>query len=189
VTRLYNPVPKDLKNAPKQNSKHLKVGMFARYTPWKGHEDLIRLAKTCRDEPIHFVSYGNVNEKDEPYYDYLQEMAQGLSNLALKGFVNDIYREMQSCDAVLHLSKLPESFGRILTEANACGTPVLAYKGGAVEELFENLDLGGQMFEVGDWQKMAESLKNFDHDAFHVPDLEQLYPEKYTYNFIKVANK
>ena len=69
----------------------------------------------------------------------------------MTGFAPDPLQEMADCAFVLHLSTSPEPFGRVLIEANGCGVPVLAYRGGGVDELFENLGLMGKRFKKGDW--------------------------------------
>jgi glycosyltransferase involved in cell wall biosynthesis len=66
---------------------------------------------------------------------------------------------MADCDYVLHLSTSPEPFGRVLIEANACRVPLLAYRGGGVDELFENLKLSGERFANGDWRSVGDYLK------------------------------
>jgi glycosyltransferase involved in cell wall biosynthesis len=186
IKRIYEPVPKRTKKKEKPKNSVLKVGMFARYTPWKGHEDLVNIAHQSEGLNIKFVCYGNVAGKDKDYFNQLFKKAEGLENVEFNGFAPDIYDEMSNCDVILHLSKLPEPFGRVISEANACGTPVFAYEGGVVDELFANLGLAGQVFKLNDWKSIANSLAKFDSNDYHVPELEELYPENYTNEYLKV---
>ncbi|MEZ5275621.1 MAG: glycosyltransferase [Opitutaceae bacterium] len=156
-TKLYNPIG-EMPVRKRAREERLRVGMFARYTKWKGHGDLLQIAATCTDAPVEFVSFGNVSASDQVYLDGLKTMAQALKHpdrLRLNGFTPDPLQEMADCDFVLHLSTSPEPFGRVLIEANACGVPILAYRGGGVDELFENLGLFGERFSNGDWAAVA----------------------------------
>jgi glycosyltransferase involved in cell wall biosynthesis len=161
TVKLYNPIG-EMPDRRRPIESPLRVGMFARYTPWKGHGDLLKIATACSELPIEFVSYGNVSDDNRNYLKELETKAASLKNpdkVKLNHFAPDPLQEMADCDFVLHLSTSPEPFGRVLIEANACGVPLLAYCGGGVEELFENLELNGVRFKNGNWRSIADYLR------------------------------
>jgi len=192
VRKLYNPVINPPLLWEKKQNDVLRVGMFARYIPWKGHRDLLKIAGYCCDRNIEFSCFGNVSDEDTDYYEELQAVVQTLSNrgkVELNRFTADVLKEMRNCDLILHLSVFPEPFGRILIEANSCKVPIFAYKGGAAEELFRELGLAGRMFDSGDWESVARAILSFDRSEYEFPDLSMLHPSKYVERFLSVITE
>src|SRR6478672_3585993 len=75
--------------------------------------------------------------------DYFESEIAPLLNTSLAEFVGEIGDEekdefLGNAYALLFPIDWPEPFGLVMIEAMACGTPVIAYRGGAVEELMEN---------------------------------------------------
>ena len=62
----------------------------------------------------------------------------------------------QAADILLHPGRW-ETFGLVLLEAQACGLPVVAFRGGAMEE---------QSYDVADWAK-ERSSSSFAHAIAH----------------------
>jgi glycosyltransferase involved in cell wall biosynthesis len=200
AVKLYNPIG-DMPIRRRAPGLPIRAGMFARYTPWKGHRDLLEIVKACSDLPIEFVSFGNVSDNDQAHFETLTAGVAALENpgqMRLNGFSPDPMQEMADCDYVLHLSTLPEPFGRVLIEANACGVPVLAYRGGGVDEIFGNLELVGERFANGDWRTMAEVLRgavdrcrarpSAGTDFKRPASLESLSIGRYAEAFLEVCN-
>ena len=187
IVKIYNPVK--LSQLPaKTISKPLRIGMFARYTEWKGHRDFLRIAQALAGPEYEFTSYGNI-AGNEAYFRQLQELAGALPNhlrIQLNGFSHHINREMATCDIILQLSKLPDPAPRVLIESNACGVPVFAYEGGGVKELFSELGLAGVIVPMGNLSAMIEAIKKADTMSFVFPDLKEITPEKYFTHFEKV---
>ena len=181
VTRLVNPVATGRRSRG-QERDILRVGMFARYTPWKGHDDFLKIAESCSAERIEFVSHGNVSIDDRHYFEAIRTAAAQLPNaegVRINGFTANVLPAMAGCDVVLHLSRQPEPFGRILIEANAVGVPVFAYRGGGVDETFREFNLAGLLFDNGDWQTVTSRLLRFRDYRYIIPDLSHLEPSQY----------
>ena len=51
------------------------------------------------------------------------------------GFQSDVTPIFQAMDVVVHCSVAPEPFGRVIVEAMLAGTPVVATRGGGVDEI------------------------------------------------------
>lgn len=72
------------------------------------------------------------------------EIAQlGLgARVVLAGRRDDVVRHYGAMDVVVNSSVRPESFGRVLVEAMACGCPVVSTNLGGPREILENPEVG-----------------------------------------------
>lgn len=65
----------------------------------------------------------------------------------------------QNAEALLMPISLPESFGLVMAEAMACGTPVIAFPKGAIPEVIKHKKTG---FVVKNQAEMIKAVKNID---------------------------
>jgi len=188
ITKLFNPVEVNLTERESKNaikSEFIQLGMFARYTPWKGHREFLKIANELQDPVYKFICYGNP-DGNEDYFKELVNTADSLQNrerIHLNNFSYDVAADMGKCGLILHLSVLPEPLSRILIEANALGIPVYAYDGGGTRELFETLKLAGVLVKTGDYRQMIEEIKQFPSKTFKFPSLKEITPEMYASKF------
>lgn len=139
------------------------VGMVGRYTPWKGQDLFLKVARDwCRDGGAgRFVVVGGVFNEDQGYADALRrEAGEG----GLRGrvhwvpFRRDIAAVLGDLDLLIHASRKPEPFGRVLIEAMAAGVTVLAARAGGVPEIVED-GVNGLLAEpggVGEYRRQME---------------------------------
>jgi glycosyltransferase involved in cell wall biosynthesis len=103
-----------------------------RFSPEKGAEDAIAIA---REAGLRIDLYG------EPYDpDYAQAHVlshRGEAGVAIHGGLirSELWRRMAEARAVLCPAKWEEPFGMVAAEAQAAGTPVIAYRRGALPEI------------------------------------------------------
>ncbi|SNR87901.1 glycosyltransferase [Flavobacterium sp. ov086] len=100
---------------------------------------------------------------DGPEFEKLQKIAK--SNIEFVGFVDasKLKRYMQKAKAFVFAAE--EDFGIIPVEAQACGTPVIAFrKGGTLETVIENKT--GVFFQEQNPQKIKEAIVNFEQIKF-----------------------
>ena len=115
--------------------------MPGRLTRWKGQEAFLELMQrlTQSNPQCHGVLLGDAPPGKAHYEHELREKARALGidgHVTFAGHRSDIAGFYRLADLVCHLSSKPEPFGRTLTEALACGAPVVAYnRGGAAESL------------------------------------------------------
>jgi glycosyltransferase involved in cell wall biosynthesis len=108
------------------------VVFAGRFSPEKGAEDAIAIA---REAGVRIDLYG------EPYDpDYARAHVtshQGEAGVAIHGGVprSELWRIMADACAVLCPAKWEEPFGMVAAEAQAAGTPVIAYRRGALPEI------------------------------------------------------
>jgi glycosyltransferase involved in cell wall biosynthesis len=123
------------------------VGMFAR---WKGQHVFARAAQhvAARIPAARFVFVGDEIYTTNGHGSYRDELRQLIAELGLEsrllfaGYRHDMPGVMASIDVLVHASVQPEPFGRVLIEAMAAGTPVIATRGGGVTEIVTDGETG-----------------------------------------------
>ncbi|MBX3748377.1 MAG: glycosyltransferase family 4 protein [Verrucomicrobiae bacterium] len=139
------------------------VGMVGRYTPWKGQDLFLKVARDwCRDGGGgQFVLMGGAFNEDQGYEAALRrEAGEGVlrGRVHWVAFRREVTSVLSDLDLVVHASRKPEPFGRVLIEAMAAGVPVLAARAGAVPEIiYEGVNglLAGPG-EVGEYRRQME---------------------------------
>jgi glycosyltransferase involved in cell wall biosynthesis len=121
--------------------KPVKPSYFAflgRIAPEKGIDRAIRIAQHC-GMPLKVAA--KVDRADQDYYDeQIKPMIKANSNVEYIGEINDKDKSEFLSGATVLLVPIdwPEPFGLVMIEAMACGTPVLAFRGGSVPEVIDN---------------------------------------------------
>ena len=113
-----------------------------RFAPHKGHEVLIEAVRqlTIRDANLVAVFVGS-DEGHEGYRRGLEEQAYGLP-VRFVDHTDDMAAAYAVSDVVAVPSVRPESFGLVLTEANAMGLPVVTSNIGAAHEILRQRETG-----------------------------------------------
>jgi glycosyltransferase involved in cell wall biosynthesis len=106
------------------------IGFVGRFSPGKGHEDLLHAAASLRDDGLTFrvLVTGEASYGEERYEDSIREMCRSLGLGAIvifAGFRSDIPHVMGSFD-ILAFPSHAESFGLVLIEAMAMELPVVS---------------------------------------------------------------
>ncbi|WP_337967937.1 glycosyltransferase family 4 protein [uncultured Flavobacterium sp.] len=100
---------------------------------------------------------------DGPEFEKLQKIAK--SNIEFVGFVDNLRLKSYMQKAKAFVFAAEEDFGIIPVEAQACGTPVIAFgKGGTLETVVENET--GVFFKEQNPQKIKEAIINFENIKF-----------------------
>jgi len=138
------------------------MGLVGRITPWKGQDLLVKIAAEWirRNRPGCFVIIGRAFNEDAPFEASVREsIAQlGLSErVRFVPFRSDIASTLSELDVLLHCSTKPEPFGRVIIEAMAVGTPVIAARAGGVPEIIRSDDEGG-LAEPGNVSEYVHQL-------------------------------
>ena len=113
------------------------LAFLGRISPEKGVDRAIKIARTLG---IPFKIAAKVDRVDETYF---REHIAPLLKAPGVEFIGEINEQEKTeflgqALALMFLIDWPEPFGLSMIEAMACGTPVLAFKRGAVEEVLEN---------------------------------------------------
>lgn len=131
-----------------------------RLTRWKGQGLLIEALARLPDLNFHCLLVG----AEQGRTGYRQELERLVASLNLTGRVSlcDDCRDMPAAymlaDVVISASSEPEGFGRIVSEAQAMGRPVLVSDhGGAREQILDGET--GLAFTPGDPEALAAALR------------------------------
>jgi glycosyltransferase involved in cell wall biosynthesis len=149
------------------------VTLAGRPTRGKGVLDFIDIVGRLRslDIPVHGLLVGEIPARREPRI--RRQIAAALAQagagdaVTLTGFRRDLREIMALSDAVLSLSRHPESHGRTVSEALGLGRPVAGYAHGGVGEQLSALfpegcvavgDRDGMARRLAGWYRRAPSL-------------------------------
>jgi glycosyltransferase involved in cell wall biosynthesis len=145
-----------------------RVGLIAAYARWKGQDVLLeafsRLGRSLPALSLRLYIVGGPIYTTDASQFTADEMGGLISELGLTGLVGlipfqrNVVPILRSLDIVVHASRKPEPFGLSIVEAMACGRPVVAAKGGGVDEIVEN-GVTGMLHLPGDGVALAELLR------------------------------
>jgi glycosyltransferase involved in cell wall biosynthesis len=113
------------------------LGVFGRITPWKGQEVVVRALAHAPSVVALFVG----EEEDAGYGNELRLLAANLGvaeRVRFLGFREDVPQLMRLVDCIVHPSKDPEPFGRVVVEGMIARRPVIATRAGGVPEIIED---------------------------------------------------
>ena len=139
------------------------AGILGRFTPWKGQDFFVRLAEAwCRDHPRgQFALVGHAFNEDQAFEHALRDAVR-TRNLRTRvhfvPFQRDVAAALSDLDVLVHASLKPEPFGRVIIEAMAVGTPVLAARAGGVPEIIDS-GAHGWLAGAGDLAGYLEGLQ------------------------------
>jgi glycosyltransferase involved in cell wall biosynthesis len=131
---------------------------IARVNKHKGIENAISAAEKLG---VKLLLAGRIDPTQQEYFDntikpHLNEKIQYVGELT-ESELSDFYG---SAKALLYPIEWEEPFGLVVVESMACGTPVIAYKRGSMEELIEDGKTG---FVVdSDISLLCEAMKKID---------------------------
>ncbi|MBI4352367.1 MAG: lipopolysaccharide heptosyltransferase II [Candidatus Omnitrophica bacterium] len=121
------------------------IGIIGRLTPIKGHplflKAMARVTRVFPNVKIHIIG-------DAPKPQYKEELLMLVKRLGLTPFVEFLGTRYDIPQALSRLSVLAapsvgeEAFGRVVIEAGACGTPVVATRIGGFVDILEDEKTG-----------------------------------------------
>ncbi|MRR08908.1 glycosyltransferase family 1 protein [bacterium] len=138
------------------------VGMVGQIARWKGQEHFVRAAALLapRFPDAVFVLVGEVLFDEWEYKTEVIRLIRELrmaDRIILPGHHQDVLSHIGALAALAHCSVEPEPFGRIVIEAMALGVPVVAARGGAIDEIITD-GKTGIMVPPGDARALAAAL-------------------------------
>ncbi len=142
---IYHGLPEDLFRFRPKPGRYL--AFLGRISPEKRVDRAIEIAKRA-GIPLKVAAKVDPVDKD-----YFERTVEPLLRSAVVEYVGEISDEeknqfLGNAYALLFPIDWPEPFGLVMIEAMACGTPVIAYDGGAVSEVIEEGRTGFIVKEV-----------------------------------------
>lgn len=185
-------------NSPEKNFLHKKlnlntniplVGILGVIANWKGQDDFLKIAADLVHEKqinAHFVIIGGeiYDTKNESLgIKQLKDLASQLNiseKVHFTGFIKETNQALSSLTVLIHASKQPEPFGRVIVEAMINKTPVVASEAGGVVEIIENDQLGllSPPSDIKDYSKKTAFLISNPQLAQEISDNAFSYCEK-----------
>lgn len=141
------------------------VTMIGVLTPWKGQHIFLEAIARLKE---HFLNLRGIIVGEElytgighrGYSQYLKDRVKVLGieeRIRFLGFRDDIPSIINSSTVMVHASLMPEPFGRVIIESMACEKPVVATRGGAVEEILRDR-IDGIIVEPGKDSDLAQAI-------------------------------
>ena len=130
-----------------------------RLVPHKHADHLLEILNNLKDEVpnIKLTIVGKGIEKENLLKYIKQNQLEGYVEF-LEDLSNDELTYQMKKSNVLVLPSTREGFGMVLTEANTCYTPVVAYASGGVVEVVED-NVSGYLIEPENIQELEEKIK------------------------------
>lgn len=131
---------------------------LGRFSPEKGPERAIEIAKRLG---VRLKMAAKIDKVDEAYFDDRIKPHLDHPLIEYIGEVNESQKNrlLGNAKALLFPIDWPEPFGLVMTESMACGTPVIAFRNGSVDEVMKD---GVSGFIVDNIEGAVESAKKID---------------------------
>ena len=160
VATVHHGIPEDLHEPNFDAGEYL--AFLGRISPEKRVDRAIEIAREAR-MPLRVAA--KIDDADRNYFE--SEISDILANSDVE-FVGEIGETKKTgflgnAAALLFPIDWPEPFGLVMIEAMACGTPVIAFRGGSVEEI---VDEGVTGFIVDSVEQAVEAVQR-------IPDLDR----------------
>jgi glycosyltransferase involved in cell wall biosynthesis len=152
---VYHGLPADLYRFRAEPGSYL--AFLGRISPEKRVDRAIEIAKRVQ---IPLKIAAKVDRVDKKYFKTVIEPLLTDSLVEVVGEIGDREKNEFLGNAYALLSPIdwPEPFGLVMIEAMACGTPVIAYRGGAVPEIIEEGHAGFIVEELEDAVEAARRI-------------------------------
>ena len=152
---VYHGLPADLYRFRAQPGSYL--AFLGRISPEKRVDRAIEIAKRVQ---IPLKIAAKVDRVDRKYFKSVIEPLLRDSLVEVVGEIGDREKDefLGNAYALLVPIDWPEPFGLVIIEAMACGTPVIAYRGGAVPEIMEEGHTGFIVEELEDAVEAARRI-------------------------------
>jgi glycosyltransferase involved in cell wall biosynthesis len=132
---VYHGLPADMLKFHPEPGKYL--AFMGRISPEKRLDRAIKIAARVG---IELRIAAKVDAKDQEYFTEIITPLLKAPNIDYIGEIGEREKDdfLGNAFALLFPIDWPEPFGLVMIEANACGTPVIAYDNGSVPEVIEN---------------------------------------------------
>ncbi len=141
--------------------EEILIGMMARFSPGKGHEEFITASSVLNNEhkDLRFIIIGEASRGEDTYEQEIKAMAEksGLSNLIFTGYRSDIPELLAAIDIFVFPSHA-EAFGIALIEAMAMQKPSVCSASEGVLDIAVD-EKTSLMFETRNAEDLTEKVK------------------------------
>lgn len=143
----------------------------SRLVPYKMVNLIVEAFTAMPDRKLHVIGEG-------PDFQKIKQLAG--PNVAMMGYQSNevVLRELREAKAFVFAAE--EDFGIVAVEAQACGTPVIAYgRGGSIETIIDGGT--GMFFDAQDIPSLTDAVERFEAQAERfVPQVIRRHAEQFS---------
>lgn len=186
VGTVYNGMPSE--NYTFQPEPDDYFAFLGRFSPEKGPERAIEIAKRLgvrlkMAAKIDAVDEAYFSERikphlDHPLIEYVGEVDERKKDLLLGG-----------AKALLFPIDWPEPFGLVMAESMACGTPVIAFRNGSVDEVMKDGVTGYIVESVDAAVQAARNISQIDRRGCRLYFQDRFSTEQMTLGYVNVYER
>ena len=170
LATVHHGIPADLHQPSFQPGEYL--AFLGRISPEKRVDRAIEIARMA-GLPLRVAA--KIDEVDRNYFE--SEISDLLANSDVE-FVGEIAEKektefLGNASALLFPIDWPEPFGLVIIESMACGTPVIAFRGGSVAEIVDEGVTGFIVESVEEAVEALQRIPSLDRRACHQRFLER----------------
>ncbi len=169
-TEKFDPQNADRKKVREEFSiaeDELLIGMLARFSPGKGHEEFLGTAKTLSEKikNLKFIVVGEASRGEDKYANSVKELAQkyGLTNVIFAGFRSDTPDVLAAMDIFVFPSHA-EAFGIALAEAHSMALPSVCSNSDGVLDIAVDGETA-LLFEIKNSEDLSAKLEILINDS------------------------
>ncbi len=180
----FRPAPS---SRPEQKPNVLRILNVGRLSPIKGQLEFLKAVHLLKQRlpALEVLIAGSEHKGKTKYTQSLQQVLRQLgltSCVRLLGTRRDIPELLASADLLVLSTLVPEAFGRVVIEAGAVGTPVLATRVGGVLDVIEDGE-NGRLVAPGDIPAMARAMEEMLTDRKKTRSMALALQEKVQAHF------
>jgi glycosyltransferase involved in cell wall biosynthesis len=161
------------------------LAFVGRISPEKGPERAIEIARRAG---LPLIIAAKVDKVDREYYKAQVEPLLDDPMIEFIGEVDDNEKGALLGDATALLFPIdwPEPFGLVMIEAMACGTPVIAFRRGAVAEIIENGATGFIVDNIDEAVAAVPAAQKLDRRIIRRCFDERFRVERMTHDYVEL---
>lgn len=179
---IHHGLPRDLYRFNTGSGGYL--AFLGRLSPEKGPAEAIAVAKRA-GLPLRIAA--KLDSADVAYYEAAIKPLLSDGSIEYVGELTDHEKDTFLGNAVALICPFrPESFGLVLIESLACGTPVLAYNHGSFPEIIEDGETGFLCAQIDDMVKAIERLSSIDRVRCRQSFEERFTSARMTREYVRV---
>lgn len=187
VATVYHGLPLDL-HKPTSQPKGGYLAFLGRISPEKRPDRAIEIAQAA-GLPLKIAA--KVDNADEAYFRDMIAPLLDRPGVQFIGEINETEKTefLGNAAALLFPIDWPEPFGLVMIEAMACGTPVLAFRGGSVAEIVEDGITGRIVESVEEAAQAMPSLLALDRKTIRARFEERFSATRMAAEYLKLYQK